>query len=124
MKAIKVAFCMLLVLSLAFSMAGCFSGVKPKVDKDGNVIIKDKDSEGNDVVIGGKKWDKSEMHGLDAPKAKLETSLTSDDGTIYGFSGLKEKDAKDYIEKLKAAGFTYNSVTFEDFTYFGTNKDG
>ena len=124
MRAMKITFCMVLVLSLAFSMAGCFSSAKPKVDKDGNVIIKDKDSDGNDVVIGGKKWSKSEMHGLEAPKANLETSITSEDGTVYAFNGMKEKDAKDYIEKIKAAGFTFNSVTIEDYTYYGTNKDG
>lgn len=118
-----MAFCMLLVFSLVFSMAGCFGG-RPRVDKDGDIIIKDKDSDGNDVVIGGKKWDKSAMHGLDAPKAKIETSMISEDGTIYGFSGMKEKDAKDYIEKLKSEGFTYNSVTMEDYIYIGTNKEG
>lgn len=124
MKLIKIIFCMLLVLSLTFSLSGCFSKDKVKEDKDGNVIIKDKDNDGNDVVIGEKKWDKSKMHGLDAPNAKLETSMISNDGSMYGFSKMKEKDAKEYIEKLKSAGFTYNSVTLEDYIYNGTNKDG
>lgn len=122
MKGTKVVLCMLLVLALTFSMTGCLSGGPVKVDKDGNVIIKDND--GDKVVIGDKKWDKSKMHGLDTPKAKLETSLVSEDGAIYGFSGMKEKDAKEYIEALKAAGFTYNSVTLEDYIFNGTNKDG
>ena len=124
LKLIKVAFCILLVLILTISLVGCFSGGKIKVDKDGNVIIKDKDDDGNGVVIGEKKWNKSKMYGLDAPKAKLETSLISEDGSMYGFSGMKEKDAKEYIEKIKSAGFTYNSATFEDYIFSGTNKEG
>ena len=124
LKGMKVFLCMLLVLVLTFSLAGCFSGGPVKVDKDGNIIVKDKDNDGNDVAIGEKKWDKSKMHGLDAPKAKLETSVVSEDGVMYGFSGMKEKDAKEYFEALKASGFTYNSVTLEDYTFNGTNKDG
>ncbi|HBT63584.1 MAG TPA: hypothetical protein DEB10_02840 [Ruminococcaceae bacterium] len=115
---------MLLVLILAISLAGCFLGGNVKVDKDGNIIIKDKDNHGNDVVIGEKKWDKSKMHGLDSPKAKLETSLISEDGAMYGFSGMKEKDAKEYIEKIKSAGFTYNAATLDDYIFNGTNKEG
>lgn len=124
MRIRKVVFCMLLILGLICSLTGCFSNGNVKVDKDGNVIIKDKDNDGNEVVLGEKKWEKSKMHGLEAPKAKVETSITSDEGTVYGFSEMKEKDAKKYIQKIKDAGFTYNSATFEDYIYSATNKDG
>ncbi len=124
MKLTKVVSCMLLVFILTFSLVGCFSGGKVNVDKDGNVIIKDKDDDGGEIVIGGKKWDKSKMHGLSAPKAKLETSMISEDGAMYGYVEMKEKDAKEYIEALKAAGFVYNSITLEDYIFNGTSKDG
>lgn len=124
MKVIKVVFCMLLVLGLTFSLTGCFSEGNIDMDKDGSVIIKDKDNDGNDVVLGEKTWEKSKMHGLDAPKAKLETSMISDEGAMYGFSEMKVEDAEEYIEKIKGAGFTYNSTTFEDYIFYGTNKDG
>ena len=129
MKGMKSVLCILLVLGLTLSFVGCspksilkgITGGNVDVDKEGNVIIKDDD---NNVVIGEKKWDKSKMHGLSSPKAKLETSLISEEGAMYGFSGMSEKDAKEYIEALKAAGFTYNSVTLEDYIFNGTNKDG
>lgn len=124
MKSMKIILCVLLVFSLTFMLTNCLLGGNVKVDKDGNVIIKDKDNDGNDVVIGGKKWDKSKMHGLPAPKAKLETSIFSDDGAMYGFSEMKEKDAKNYIEDIKEAGFTYNSIVLDEYMYNGTNKDG
>lgn len=125
MKLTKTLFCMLLVFALTVSLTGCLSlGDKVKFDKDGNVIIKGGDKDGNELIIGAKEWNKSQMHGLSAPKAEIETSLVTDDGAMYGFSGMKEKDAKDYIEAIKEAGFTYNSVEFDDFMYTGTNKDG
>lgn len=119
MKLMRMILCMLLVIGMIFSLTGCFSGAG--VDKDGNVTFKDKDGE---VVIGSTKWDKSKMHGLDAPKAKLETSISSNEGIMYGFSGMKESDAKSYIEKLKDEGFTFNSVTLEDYSFLGTNSEG
>ena len=124
MRFLKVFLCMLLILGLIFSLAGCFLSGNVKVDKDGNVVIKDKDSDGNEVVIGEKKWDKSKMHGLEAPIAKIESSIITDEGTMYGFVEMKEKDAKEYIENIKSAGFTYSSVTFDDYTYFAINKEG
>ena len=125
MKKVKLVLCVILVFGLVFSLTGCslesLFGDGVKVDKEGNVVIKDGDDE---VVIGDKKWDKSKMHNLDAPKAKIDTSVTTEEGSMYGFSDMKEKDAKEYIEKIKSEGFTYNSVTLDDFTYVGTNKDG
>lgn len=124
MKLSKMFFCMLLLLILIPSLTGCSPGRKVKVDKEGDVVIKDTDDDGNEVVINEKKWEKSEMHGLDAPKATIETSVLSTDGNMYGFSNMKEKDAKDYIENLKSEGFTYNSFTMDDYLYSGTNKEG
>lgn len=124
MKQMKLVFCVLLTLALAISLVGCSFGGAFKVDKDGNVIIKDKDGDGGELVIGKSKWDKSKMHGLDAPKAELESSLSTGDGVMYTFSEMKEKDAEKYIQTIKDKGFTYNSVVVGDFSYTGTNKDG
>ena len=121
MKTIKAVFCVMLVLALTLSLAGCSFGGGIRVGKDGNVIIKDKDGE---LVIGEKKWDKSKMHGLDAPKAKLTTSLTTDKGAMYGFDEMKEEDAKEYINAIKTTGFIYNSVTVGDYSYTGANEEG
>lgn len=129
MKLIKTVCCVLLFFGLISSFASCspnkiikdITGGNVDVDKNGNVKIKDNDGE---VVIGDFKWDKTKMHGLDAPKAKLESSIVSKDGAMYGFSEMKENDAKSYIENLKDEGFTYNSVTLEDYNYIGTNKQG
>ena len=126
MRKAKLVLCIILVLGLIFSLTGCsignLFGENIKVDKDGNVIIKDDDN--NEVVIGEKKWDKSKMHDLEAPKAKIDTSVITEDECMYGFTDMKESDAKEYIEKIKSKGFTYNSVTLDDVTYIGTNKEG
>lgn len=121
MKLMKVIFCMLLVFCLAFSLTGCSSGDKIDVDKDGNVKIKD---EGGDIEIGNTKWDASKMYSLDAPKAKLESYVSSDGVTMYSFLELKEKDAEEYINKIKKAGFTYNTFVIDDYSFTGTNKEG
>lgn len=123
MKHITRMLCMLLMMALFISLVGCFSS-PISVDKDGNVVIKGEDGNGNEVVIGEKKWEKSKMHGLDAPKAKLNISVVADGEAMYGFSEMKEKDAKEYIEKIKAAGFTYKSATIGDYIYSAANKDG
>lgn len=121
MKKIKAVFCVMLVLALTLSLAGCSFGGGIRVGKDGNVIIKDKDGE---LVIGEKKWDKSKMHELDAPKAKLTTSLITDKGAMYGLDEMKEEDAKEYINAIKTTGFIYNSVTVGDYSYTGANEEG
>lgn len=121
LKLIKVISCMLLVFILVFSFASCIPGVNVKVDKDGNLKIKGEDG---DIEIGKTKWDTSKMFGLDGPKANLESCVSADGGVIYSFSGMKEKDAEAYINKIKEAGFTYNTVILNDLSFSGTNKDG
>lgn len=119
MKFMKIILCMLLMVGLIFSLTSCIPGFS--VDKDGNMKIKGEDG---DIEIGKSKWNVTKMYGLDAPKAKLESYVSSEDGTIYIFSEMKEKDAEEYINKIKAEGFTYSSVTVDDYSYTGTNKDG
>ncbi|MDD2418108.1 MAG: hypothetical protein PHR24_04345 [Oscillospiraceae bacterium] len=112
---------MLLVIGLTFSLVGCTLGGNIKIGKDGNVKIKGEDG---DLEIGKAKWDKSKMFGLDAPKAKLESSMITGDSSVYVFSEMKEKDAEAYTKKIKDSGFTYNTLEMQDFSYTGTNKEG
>lgn len=81
-------------------------------------------SQGSEVDIGSIKWDKTKMHGLDAPKAKLDHYVNSDDSIMYGFSEMQEKDAEEFIKEIKKAGFTYNCLTIEDYNFKGTNRLG
>jgi hypothetical protein len=111
-------------MSIFLSLASCSLNGDAKLDKDGNVIIKGKDGSNNEVIIGQKTWEKSKMHGLDAPKARLDTSLISNDGAVYGYSAMEENDAKSYIEAIKSAGFIYNSATLDDYFFTGMNKEG
>jgi hypothetical protein len=91
------------------------------VDEDGGFKIESKDGE---LSIGSAEWDKSKVHGLDAPKAKIDSCIDTEEGTMYTFSELKETDAEKYVNGIKEAGFTYNSVILQDYNYTGANKDG
>lgn len=117
----KIILCILLVVGLTFSLAGCFGGSGIDIDKDGNVKIKGEDG---DVEIGKAKWDKSKMHGFSAPKAKLESYVSADGSTMYSFSKMKEKDAEAFINEIKESGFTYSTFEIDDLSFTGTNKDG
>lgn len=121
MKLIRKLLCLLLVFGLVFSLAGCNLGGVGKVDKDGNLVIKGDDG---DIVMGKAKWDKSKMFGLEAPNAKLESYYSADGNTMYAFSGMKEKDAEAYINKIKQSNYTYSVFIIDDYSYTGTNKDG
>lgn len=121
MKLMRVIFCMLLALGLTFSLVGCSFGGSIDIDKDGNVKIKGED--GN-VEIGKSTWNGAKMYGLDAPKAKIESYVSSDGTTIYVFSEMKEKDAEAYINKIKEAGFTYSTFIIDDYSFTGTDKEG
>jgi hypothetical protein len=91
------------------------------IDDDGNVEIKDDD--GN-VVFGNAEWEKDTMHGIKAPKAKLEGSIISDDGAVYTFAEMSEKDAKAYIEIIKDEGFIYNTFEMDETNFTGVNEEG
>ncbi len=119
MKSMKLIISILLVISLILTLSACVPRVK--VDTGGNLNIQ---SEDGDIKIGKAKWDGKKMYGLDAPKAELDSYVGTDEIDMYTFSGMKEKDAEAYIDKIKEAGFTYNSVIYEDSNYTGTNKDG
>ena len=54
---------------------------------DGSIKLGDKDGE---IQIGKTKWDKKEMFGLDAPKAKLTSSVSTEEGAMYFFSEMKK----------------------------------
>ncbi len=131
MKSIKIISIFLLILSGILFLNGCSteSAVKKatndtvNVDKDGSVKINDTNGNG-EMKIGKAKWDKTKMHGLDAPKAQLDTYMSSNDTTSYSISGMKDKDIKAYIKKIKEAGFTYNFISVDRYNYTGTNKDG
>lgn len=121
MKLLKVILCMFLVICLVFSLTGCSLSGIIDVDKDGNVKIKGEDG---DIEIGKATWNTSKMYGLDAPKAKLDSYASSDGATMYIFSEMEEKDAAEYINKIKGAGFTYNTLVLDDYSFTGTNKQG
>lgn len=106
---------LIIVLGLVFALlvTGCLW--------DGNLKIGDKDGS---IEIGKAKWDKKKMFGLDAPKAKLTTKISTEDGTMYYFTDLSEKDAEKYVEMLQEKGFTYNKIVYDDYSYTGTNKEG
>jgi hypothetical protein len=131
LKLLKIILLILVISPLIFSLIGCSSNSVIKkatdgavdVDKDGNIEIKDKDGIG-EVKIGKAEWDKVKMHGLDAPKATLDSFVSSTDGTSYVFSEMKDKDLEAYIQKIKKAGFTYNYTSIDEFNYTGTNKEG
>lgn len=132
MKLVKSIGYFALIILTVFSIAGCSvekavdkaTGGAVKVDKEGNVSIKDKEGGGELTIGSGAKWDKAKMFGLEAPKAKFDTFMSSDGGTTYIFSELKEQDAKSYIEYLKKTGFTYNFFSIDEYTYSATNADG
>ena len=113
MRLSKIILFILLSIVLALLVTSCFW--------DGSIKLGDKDGE---IQIGKTKWDKKEMFGLDAPKAKLTSSVSTEEGVMYIFSEMKEKDAEAYIEMLQEKGFTFNKLVFEEYSYTGTNKDG
>lgn len=121
MKLVKIVLSILLVIGLTFSLCSCFNFGDVKVDKDGNVKIKGVDGE---IDLGKAKWDSSKMFGLNSPKATLDSFVSSDGTTIYSFSQMKEKDAEEYINKIKESGFSYNTVLTGDYSFTGTNVDG
>jgi hypothetical protein len=131
MKPLKIISILLLIISGILFLSGCSteSAVKKATDgavdinKDGNIKIKDKNGNA-EMNIGKAKWDKAKMHGLDAPKAKLDTFMSTNEATSYGISEMKDNDIDAYIKKIKKAGFTYNFVSIDEFNYTGTNKDG
>lgn len=133
MKFIKAIGCFFVAFSLAFTLSSCSPGDILKeltsgnvdIDDDGNVIIRTSDeSGGGEIAFGNTKWDKSKMHGIGAPDAKINGSISSDEGTMYTISELSRDDAKNYIQMLKDEGFVYNSVTIEDLSFVGTNEEG
>lgn len=152
MKILKKFMYLLVVSLLAFSLTACAGKQTEDIDDDESISdtkksSKDKDksssnksnnddnnddnsdNDDNDddddiFEVGSKKWDSSKMHGLSAPKAKFNTAITSEDGTMYGFEKMKESDAKDYIEYIKEQGFTYNAVILNDYWYNASNKEG
>lgn len=113
MRLSKIILFILLSIVLALLVTSCFW--------DGSIKLGDKDGE---IQIGKTKWDKKKMFGLDAPKAKLTSSVSTEEGAMYFFSEMKEKDAEAYIEMLQEKGFTFNKLVFEEYSYTGTNKDG
>lgn len=129
MKILKFIFIIVTIFAIGFAVVGCSpEGIVKKatdgavdVDKDGNVKIKGEDGK---IEIGEAKWDKTKMYGLDAPKAKLDSFISSNEGTSYTFSEMKDKDIEAYLKKIKKAGFKYNYISMDDFSYTGTNKDG
>lgn len=125
MKLMKVILCIMLVIGLTFSFAGCslkaITGGMVDVDKDGNVKIQGEDGE---IEIGKAKWEGSKMYSLDQPKAKLESYVSADGTTMYSFSEMKGNDAEAYINKIKEAGFTYSTLVMDDYSFTGTNKEG
>jgi hypothetical protein len=130
MQRLKKISVILFIFSIVFALASCSpeSAVEKAtdgavdIDKKGNIEIKDKD--GGKVKIGEAEWEKSKMHGMDAPKAKLDSFISSNEGTSYMFSEMKDKDIDAYIEKIKKEGFTYNFVSVDEYNYTGTNEDG
>ncbi len=130
MKLLKIFFYSMAILVMGFTLVACSpEGVIKKatdgavdVDKDGNVEIKGED--GEKLKIGEAKWDKTKMYGLDAPKAKLDSFMSTTEGTSYYFSEMKNKDIETYIKKIKKAGFKYNFISMDEFSYTGTNEDG
>lgn len=130
MKLLKIIFYGVGILAMGFVLVACSpEGIVKKatdgavdMDKDGNIEIKGKD--GEKLKIGEAKWDKSKMYGLDAPKAKLDSFMTMNESTSYYFSEMKDKDIDAYIKKIKKAGFKYNFISMDEFSYTGTNKDG
>lgn len=131
MKLLKLLFFSIITISIVISVTSCSpEGAIKKatdgavdIDKDGTVEIKDKDGKG-EMTIGEAKWDKSKMHGMDAPKAKLESFISSNEGTSYMFSEMKDKDIDAYIKKIQKAGFTYNYISIDEFNYTGSDKAG
>lgn len=153
LKILKKFMYLLVVALLAFSLTACGGKQSEDIDDDESISDTkkssknkdksssnksndddddDRDSDDNDnddddddiYVVASKKWDSSKMHGLSAPKAKLNTAISSDESTMYGFEKMKESDAKDYIEHIKEQGFTYNAVILNDYWYNASNKDG
>lgn len=128
MKYAKTVLVMAMIL-FTVSLASCspgdilkgITGGNVDVDKDGNINIIGEEGE---VQIGKAKWEASKMHGLSAPKAKLDTYVSTEEGSVYSFSDMKESDAEAYVEKIKQAGFTFDSVTLGDYSFTGTNADG
>ncbi|HBN85112.1 MAG TPA: hypothetical protein DDZ89_14860 [Clostridiales bacterium] len=128
-KLLRRVLCVMMVLVLAFSITGCarsimkgITGGLVDIDKDGNVKIKGED--GQDVVFGTAKWDKSKMHGLSQPKCELTSYMSTGDGTLYTFSDMKEKEAESFINELKKEGFDYTIVVVDEYSFLGTHKNG
>lgn len=129
MKVMKKFVCLMLVLAMVFSFAGCarsimkgLTGGMVDIDKDGNVKIKGDD--GQNIEFGNAKWDKSKMHGFAQPKCELTSYMSSSEGTFYSFSGMKSKEAEDFIDKIKKEGYDYTVVVVDGYSYLGTHKNG
>lgn len=129
MTKMKKVLCVIVVMVLVFSFTGCarsivkgLTGGVVDIDKDGNVKIKGDD--GQDIVFGEAKWDKSKMHGLSQPKCELTYYMSTGEGSFYSFSKMKPKDAEDFINKVKKEGFDYTIVVIDEYNYTGTHKNG
>lgn len=131
MKRLKVLLIFPVIFTFAFALAGCSTekavktatGGTVDVDKKGNVEIKDKSGK-TEMQFEKAKWDKEKMHGLAAPKAKLDGLVTVNGASTYSFTEMNTKDALAYIQKIKDAGFTYNYVSIDEYNYTGSDSDG
>jgi hypothetical protein len=82
---------------------------------------------GEEAVFGStdKKWDSSKMGGLPDPGTKITAYWSLDGDTCYTFEALA--DYEDYLEEIKACGFTVNPSQAEindTFMYSASNSDG
>ena len=96
------------------------------VDLD-NSKIEIKDEDGNKTIIGSTEWPKGNSADLipEFKKGKIEATMNGADGCSISISGVEKSDFDDYVNELKAKGFTNSPFEMtSDATYmYSANLD-
>lgn len=133
----------LLTVLLALSLAGC--GVKEKVnekisekvtegimgkaaggdvdvDLDGDQVTF-KDQDGNKLTVGDSKWPDTGAANLlpELKKGRILSIANSDEACVVIMENITEKDFQQYIETLKAKGFTKEVTEYTNESGQGYN---
>ncbi|MDD3704494.1 MAG: hypothetical protein PHC45_00280 [Clostridiaceae bacterium] len=101
------------------------TGAKVDFSEDGVKV----NAEGGSMQTGENlKWPKKTMGDLPELQANILFIMedTEKGGCTLNFKGINEKKAKDYVNKLKDAGFTAEVEQIDDTTvlFTGKNSDG
>lgn len=104
-------------------------GMETRQNADGTWVWKD---ENNDNVYLGSSWPDNEYSRLiPKPDFEVTNAYTLEDTFLVAFSGESLEDVKDYVEKLKKAGFNLDGYTDEYiingeivYSFAAQNKDG